>query len=152
MKKILLLISSIFLVIMLTGCAKKTSITTKEFVSYAHEHTYEPYNIIEQYSQFTNIKEATLVRGREGWQIEFYVLIDANAADNMFITNKNKFEKSKGTSSSSMNTSGTNYKTYTLKTNGEYKYISRIDNTLLFVDENANYEKEIKEFINEIGY
>ena len=152
MKNIKLLLISIFMILMLTGCTEKTAITTKEFVSHAHAYTYEPYNIIEQYSQFEHIKEATLVRGREGWQIEYYVLTDSNSADSMFITNKNKFEKSKGNTSKSVNTSGTNYNTYMLETNGTYKYISRVDNTLLYVDENIDYKNEIKEFIEELGY
>ena len=152
MKKITLVILGIIMIFTLTGCSEKTTITTKDFVTHAHEYKYSPYDVLEQYKYNSNITEATLVQGREGWTIEFYVLKDADSADSMFLTSKSKFEKDKSNTSTQLSTSGTNFDTYTLETNNTYKYLSRVDNTLLYIDENEEYKDEILEFIEEFNY
>jgi len=41
---------------------------------------------------------------------------------------------------------------YTLKTNGEYKVVSRIEDTVIYVDVDEKYEDDVKEILKEIGY
>ncbi len=45
-----------------------------------------------------------------------------------------------------------NYSTYSLTTNGKYKYLSRIDNTLIYIDASDDYKDAIKDIIKELGY
>ena len=37
-------------------------------------------------------------------------------------------------------------------TNGKYKYLSRIDNTLVYVDVDESYKDIVKDIMKEIGY
>ena len=45
-----------------------------------------------------------------------------------------------------------NFESYTLKTNGYYKYVARIDNTLIYANVKEKYENNAKEFIKKLGY
>ena len=45
-----------------------------------------------------------------------------------------------------------NYNKYTLKANGQYMYLSRIDNTLLYCNVQTKYEKAAKKLIKKLGY
>jgi len=70
----------------------------------------------------------------------------------MYNTNKSKYESEKANVSSSTTSNMKNYSTYSLNTNGTYKYLSRIDNTLVYVDVDEDYKDDVKEIMKEIGY
>lgn len=70
----------------------------------------------------------------------------------MYNTNQQKFESQKSNRSTSSTASMKNYSTYSLTTNGKYKYLSRIDNTLIYIDASDDYKDAIKDIIKELGY
>ena len=86
------------------------------------------------------------------YQIEFYELSNEENAISMHNTNKTKFESQKSNASASATASMNNYSTYSLTTNGKYKYLSRINNTLVYVDVDENYKDIVKDIMKEIGY
>lgn len=152
MKKILtgfILICSLFL---LTGCGTKKSIDVEQFTKIAKDKGYEVVDVTEQYASFGYIKSGTVATDNYNWQVEFYILEDEVGAKNMFESNKTKFKKEKGNSNTYSEVNLKNYSTYTLKTNNKYKYLSRVDSTLIYCDVDAKYEKEAKAFIKELGY
>ncbi len=45
-----------------------------------------------------------------------------------------------------------NYDIYSLTSNGDFMYLCRIDNTLLYIDVEDIYKDEVKEIIDELDY
>ena len=69
-KKLLLGVTCVLSIFLLTGCVKKTVITTEQFKSKTEEHNLITKDIISQYTQYNNIiKEATLAIKDDEWQI-----------------------------------------------------------------------------------
>ena len=84
----------IFLVglFLLTGCAKKTAITTEQFRSTLENNGYEIIDAKDQFEGYEHIKQATVALNKEGFQIEFYEMTDVAHATSLFNTNKEIFE------------------------------------------------------------
>ena len=101
MKKKLFSISLIcmLLLVSLTGCTKKTAITTEHFKSIAQSHNYILTDAISQYASYGYIKEATIASVDSASQVEFYVLDTEENAKYMFTLNKTNFESNKGSAS-----------------------------------------------------
>lgn len=47
---------------------------------------------------------------------------------------------------------GKNFQKYTLSTESKYKVISRIDNTVIYLNVDDNYKEEVKNVLKELGY
>ena len=154
MKKKIISISLIcmLLLLSLTGCTKKTAITTENFKSIAQSHNYSITNAKSQYSAYNYITEATIAGINNQWQVEFFVLESEADAKSMFETNKTIFQNSKGSVSTEKSTNLGNHSLYSLTSNGFYMYLSRIDNTLLYVKVSETYKDTIKDFIKELKY
>lgn len=136
----------------LTGCVKKTAITTNDFKSVANNHGYTISDATSQYAIYGYINEATIAKSSEGWQVEFYVLDDEASATNMFNTNKTLFEASKENSSSEKSLNSDHSSSYSLTSSDSYMYICRVDNTLVYVKVLEKYKNTVKDFIKELGY
>lgn len=156
-KKGIITISIIILLLLVTtGCnlAKKESITTEDFKSKMQAKNFVIQDVKEtQFIEVTEIQKATIAI-EEGYkyQIEFYELTDANAAKTLYDRNKLIFESNKGSSSAYTNVDINNYNKYTLKTDGQYKVVVRIDNTLIYLNVNQEYESNVKSILKELGY
>jgi len=151
-KNIYLAIIGLLCSIILTGCGNKKLITTSEFISVSKNLNYLITDVTSQYAQYGYIKDGTIAQSTDGWQVEFYVLEDESYAINMFNTNRTTFESNKGNSSTESSASMGNYSSYTLTSNGYYMHLCRVENTLLYVKVKDSYQKEVKEFINKLGY
>lgn len=84
----------------LTGCGSKNAISYDTFVSKAQANNLTIYDVMKQCDDYNLFKNATVARGTNDWQVEFFVLIDESEAINMFNINKTKFENYKGSVSS----------------------------------------------------
>ena len=152
-KKILLGVMCILSTFLLTGCVKKTAITTEDFKSKTQNYSLISQDVSAQYAEHNDIvKEATVAMDTAGWQIEFYVLATATDAKNMYQTNYEKFSKTNDAANVTSEVNMMNYSTYSLTTTDSYKYISRVDNTLLYVDVNISAKEEVKAIVEALGY
>lgn len=134
------------------SCEPKVAITTEQFVAICEENNYETIDVSEQYSQFTQIQDATVARSGSDWQIEFYVLdTDVNAIA-MFATNQSLFESYDTGSSTQSSVTMQNYSTFMLKTGGYYMYLCQVDNTLLYVRVASQFENSVTALIDALGY
>ena len=70
----------------------------------------------------------------------------------MFLTNKTTFESYKSNSSTELKTTMGNYETYALTSGGYYMYVSRVDNTLLYLRVDDKYKATVKSLVEELGY
>lgn len=152
MKKIVLGIIMICSIFMLGGCFKKTVITTSEFKTIAENKGYTIHDVMSQYSAYEYIKEATVARKDDKYQVEFYVLETEDDAKNMYETNKTTFEARTSGTSSKTNVNMLNYSSFTLNTNGEYYHLCRVENTFLYLHVDEQYKDQVKEIIDELGY
>ena len=62
------------------------------------------------------------------------------------------FEKQKENTLAETNVNGKNYSKYTLSTGNKYKVLSRIDNTVIYLDVDNSYKEEVKNILGELGY
>ena len=70
----------------------------------------------------------------------------------MFTTNKLDFESKKTDNNVETSASMKNYDTYSLTNNGEYSYLSRVDNTFLYVNVKQEFKDKVKDFVDKLGY
>lgn len=154
MKKITYLILICFISLFsLTGCFTKKEITTKEFIKIVEKDNYQVYDVKEQYN-YESIKAATIaVNKNEEYQIEFYELESNKDANSMFLKNKQIFEdaaKEENQIHSSMEMS--NYSTFKVVTSDKFKYLCKVNSTLLFINVDKQYQKQVEETIKKLGY
>ena len=146
----ILFFSMVFVLIFLTGCVNKKAVTTNEFINVVKSNGYEVKDVKDQFN-YDYIKEATLAIN-DDYQIEFYVLDNASNAKKMFESNKQIFESYKSGVSTEASSNVGNNSTFTLNSNGYYMYLSRIDNTLLYIRVESKYKDNVKSIVSKLGY
>lgn len=150
--KIVVLFLALFV---LVGCnlnTNKKAITSDEFKEKMEK---KGYTILDASSQFPqeNIKKVSLaVEKGSTYQIEFYELDSSKSAEDFYDTNKTNFEKSKKSGYVDSYVELGNNEKYTLKTNGTYKVLSRIDNTIIYLNVNEKYKKDVDGILKELDY
>lgn len=77
---------------------------------------------------------------------------DADNAVSFFNTNKNIFENSKSNDAIETSVSMGNNSKYTLTTNSRYKVVSRIDNTVIYLDVADQYKNDVQSILKSLGY
>ncbi|WP_288622158.1 hypothetical protein [uncultured Streptococcus sp.] len=159
MKKVLTIIGIV--VVILIGIVavvfsnlnkEKTSISANTFNTTMSSKGYVMTDTTSQFAQYGDYMTKSYAAQKSGYQIEFYELSSIENAISMYNTNQQKFESQKSNRSTSSTASMKNYSTYSLTTNGKYKYLSRIDNTLIYIDASDDYKDAIKDIIKELGY
>ena len=132
---------------------EKISITASDFKNSMEQKGYAITDANSQFSQYDYVKQVYIASSNDySFQIEFYELSDENYAMNFYNNNKSKFETSKGNASAETSASLKNYSKYTLSSNGKYMVVSRIDNTVIYVNVNDNYKDTVKDILKELGY
>ena len=149
---IVVILVGIILVVFYTLNKEKTPISADTFSTTMQSNGYIVIDSTIQFAQYGNLMSKSYIAQKVGFQIEFYELSSEENAISMYDTNKTIFESQKSNASASSTVSMKNYSTYSLSTNGKYKYLSRIDNTLIYVDVDNTYKDIVKEIVKEIGY
>ncbi|MBR2744665.1 MAG: hypothetical protein IKE01_05165 [Clostridia bacterium] len=139
-----------------SGCGqKKKSITSSEFQSVMKSKNYIVQDGKSQYASYPEITECYLSAPTDrSFTIEFYVLDSDSSAQGMFAKNKSIFEEAKNSSKTRAESSISlaNYAKYTLKVDDKYKVVSRIDNTLIYVDAPVKSKDEVSNILESLGY
>ncbi len=159
-KKALFIILAVVLVIVVGLGAlfaflnrEKDPVTSDEFKSLARENGYGLADATEQFAQYDFIDEVCLaIYPDNSHQIEFYVFTDTEFASQFYANNKAIFEQSKGNAAASSNVNLKNYSKFTLSTDGRFKVLSRIDNTVIFVNVDDSYKGQVKNVLKALGY
>lgn len=149
MKKILVSICALFL---LTGCGDKVALTSTEFNNKMTEKGYNVVNVKEQF-EYDYITDALVaVSSDKKYQIEFYVLSTDDYAASFYGNNKTIFENSKTSNNTETSVNLGNHSKYTLTTNGKFKVVSRIKNTVIYLNVDEVYKNEVKDVLKSLGY
>ena len=140
-------------IFLLTGCGNKTALTSEDFKSKMEGNSFVVQDATSQMASYDYITQVYLaIDDSYKYQIEFYELSDADYASSFYNNNKSIFEESKSSSAVETSVSSGNNSKYTLVTNGKYKVVSRIDNTVIYVNADEDYKTEIKDLLKELGY
>lgn len=131
---------------------EKEYMSAKEFYDEMEDEGYVMVDITAQYAAY-GIDEAYLaVKPNQEYQIEFYELSSVSKAESMFESNKDYFKERAGSKRVTSSYGFGNYDIYSLTSNGDFMYLCRIDNTLLYIDVDDSYKNEVKEIIDELDY
>lgn len=144
-------ISVVTLVVNLTK--EKTSISAEDFKNTMESKGYIISDATSQFSEYNYVKKAYLaVDQNYSYKIEFYTLEDENYAAAFYNNNKAIFESLAGNVSSGTNVNIKNYSKRTLSSNGKYMVVSRIGNTVIYLNVDEQYKDIVKDILNEFGY
>ncbi|MGN1134490.1 MAG: hypothetical protein ACI4RN_08585 [Oscillospiraceae bacterium] len=156
MKKIKALTSALVCMIIMftiTGCGKKTALSAEDFKSKTEAKGYTVQDATNQFADYDYIKKVYIALDKDqNYQIEFYEIDNADNASQFFKNNKSIFEESKSSASAETSVSVSNNAKYTLTTDGQYKVISRIDNTAVYVNADEEYKSDIKDLLDDLDY
>lgn len=152
-KKFVLGVVCVLLIFMATGCGNKTVMSSADFKTNMENKDYVVEDATSQFEAYDYVSQVYVaVNSGFTYQIEFYELSDTDSAVSFFNNNQSIFEDSKGSVSSESSVSMGNYSKYTLTTDGMYKVLSRVDNTVIYVNVNDEYKEEVQTILEEFGY
>ncbi len=155
--KIVLLISLMVVVaatvvLLVVVDREKEVLTAQEFYNEMDDEGYEMVDVTAQYAIHGIDKAYLAVEEDNAYQIEFYELSSVSKAESMFESNKDYFKDRAGSKRVTSSYGFGNYDIYSLTSNGDFMYLCRIDNTLLYIDVEDIYKDEVKEIIDELDY
>ena len=150
--KYLLLGLILVMTILVTGCSKK-AITAADFKTIMEERGYSIIDATSQFSGYGYVKSAYIALGTdEEFQIEFYEMSSVDKAVSFYNNNKAIFESSKSSAAVESTVNMGNHSKYTLTTNGSYKIVSRIENTVVYLDVAEDKKDIVKDILEALGY
>jgi|GEM_PF-1897596 len=145
-----LIIGITFYLVFINNTGK--AISNLKFTSIMEDKGLKIYDVTDQFGE-DYVKSATIAYNEKtNYQIEFIVFSDEDSAKNAFNLNKNTFEKIKTETSEEVSTSNEKISEYALTTEDKYMYISRRNNTLLYLNIDGSYKIEVANLITKIGY
>ena len=144
----------LFLAASLSGCSlykPKAALTAEQFRDKMSDAGYSITDATDQFEKGS--VEIVLIAGLADHQIEFYVMPTVAKAETAFAVNRSDIEAIAGSGfSNSKSLTGINYNSYARTTAEGCYFVSRIENTLVFVSEEAKEGKAIREIIKQLGY
>jgi len=158
-KPMIIAIIAIVILVVIVGAVfinlnkEKTPIAASSFKSTMEQKGYTVVDTNSQFAGYDYINQAYLAESSDGsYQIEFYETSDESYAINFYNNNQARFESSKGSASSESNVNLKNSSKYTLSSNGKFMVVSRIDNTIIYVNTDEKNKDNIKDILKELGY
>lgn len=153
MKKIKTLVLSI-LVVLLSACSlNKEAIDADKFKEKMRDNDYYVVNSKEQFNEYDYIIDSYIaINSDKTYQIEFYKLLDIDNSLAFYNYNKDIFDASRTSNSTYTDINLSNNNKYTLSTEDSYKVLSRIDDTVIYVNTDIKYKDEINSILKNLGY
>lgn len=150
--KTIMIVLSLILCFLLCGCTlKKEAITPYQLKTAAEKKDYQFMDISDQFKYDKRINSVSLV-STNYWHVEFYVFEEKEGTLDVYESNKISFIDAKSETSSEVEKHSLNYDTYSLVTKTEFMYLSRVDNTLMFVRVPVEYRDKVLKFLESVGY
>ena len=147
MKKILAL-CALALVLFMAGCSDKTPATLDDFKDALEK---AGYHIVDASDQFDKgVAKSVTVAVKDNGQVEFFMLSSEDNAIASFETNKNKLEAKNGGASSSA--SSGNHAYYNLTKDGLFYSVSRVGDTMIYVETPEAQKDAVSELMDSLGY
>lgn len=153
MKKMILCMVMI-LTFFMVGCSiKKEIIDSEKFIRIMSDNKFSITDATNQYDNYSHINSVHVATSNDlEYEIEFYVLDTVEEAKKMFESNKNTFEHKKLNKATIVKKNVSNYNFFSISDGDLYRYICRVENTLVYVDTTKKYKNEVKDMIKKLGY
>lgn len=129
----------------------KKPLTSEEFRTTMESNDYTVSDVLSQYSEYDYVKEA-YVASTKNFQVEFFVLSDDEHALGFYNINKTNFEVLADNYATTTTVNIGNCSRYSLISNNQFMYVSRIGNTVIYVDVPTTYQESVQSILNTIGY
>ena len=160
MKKAIIIIVVVFLIIfaiigsvLMLFNKEKNSISSADFDTIMTQKEFSVRDATHQFSDFGYMKQVHFATSvDESLQIDFYETKDDESAIRFFRQKREQMELSKGNVSAQTSAEFKNNAKFTLSSNGKYKVVSRINNTVIYVSADEVNKDTIKTILKEIGY
>ncbi|MCR5146884.1 MAG: hypothetical protein K6B70_06040 [Clostridia bacterium] len=128
----------------------KDSITPEKFAIIMEE---KGFTVIEDKDKFVSpyiTVDKKYTAKKDGYEIEFYTFKDVDDAEEFFSQTKAKFESND--SNVKVDFTGKNYAVFNIETNGRYKFVERIDKTVLCLNINKQHKDTVDDIVKDLGY
>ncbi len=132
----------------------KESISADDFTEAMEDEDFTVEDSTEQFAD-EEVVEKCLIAYNDDYQIEFYVLESDREAVRAFSHNKDDFESTYGSSGSARSKSEVNianYSKFAMTTGEGFFVVSRIDNTMIYLEVDKEFKDEVKDILESIGY
>lgn len=150
---IVIVIAIIVGIVSFVSTKGKKPISADDFKNLMETDGYIVENSIEQFSDYDYVKDSCIAADKDlKYQLEFYVLENDEYALNFFNNNKSIFESSKSTASIETSADMKNCSRYTLNSNNKYMFLSRISNTVIYINVDSRYENDVKKIVEKLNY
>lgn len=133
---------------------EKTVISASKFEEIMEENQFTVIDSKYQFENYEYVEEARIaIENDANYQIEFYV-IDSDKAEDFYNSNKEIFENEISNKSSKSTQSMTfkNGKFYKAETSDKFIYLSRVENTIVYIHADSEYKDNINKMIEKLGY
>lgn len=135
----------------LTGCASKDKITYSDFEKLFNEE-YSVMSVTDKVNSEDVISAYVALKNNNEYQIEFYLIENEIDTKVIYESNYNNVIKNKNDNSVIKEKEGYNYIKFTMYDLDNYYVISRVENTLIYVNASAQYKDEIEYLLKKIDY
>lgn len=153
---ILLGVATIIFFLVMDSDGERIAITAKDFLEMMAAENIPTDELSDDLEEEYGVSiEQAFRANKSGSEMVFYELTSDEDAKTLYDICKEDMKKNSGGSSSSSGTNRTDYNNFKISTTERYKYIMRIENTVLMVNcdqddkENVNY---IKSLLEKMGY
>ena len=155
MKRVLRVMLLIITIMIVSGCSLfKKALTASEFKNKIKHKNFVIADVSSQFPSKNNITRAYVTTDPDfKYQIEYYEFKTEDSAKKMFNNNvidiKSKINKNDTKKSKDYINEQNEYK---IKSKGRYYVVIRRKNTMIYVDEDATYKKDIDKIIDFLKY
>lgn len=152
MKRLVKYIFIFVIFLLLSGCGtSKAKLEPEQFKSKMENEGFEIKDASKEMNYDYIVK--IYVAKKTNYNIEYYNIIDEEYAA-IFYQNNVEFINNNivGDEKAVLEESGNNYSKYTVVYDGRYKLVSRIDNTVIFLNVSDRYKDDIDDLIERLGY
>ncbi len=151
MKRVMKFIFIFLILLSITGCApKKNKLDPEAFKTAMKE---EGFNVKDASSEmiYDYIVQIYLAAGTN-YNIEYYNIRNNDFAAGFYKNNVEAIEKLNYDDEKATIDEDSNYAKYTIILDNKYKVVSRVDNTVIFINAPSRYKEDIDIILNKIGY
>ena len=152
MKKYIFVILLSLCVFMTSGCVNKSTLSTKKFINITSNYKLKSNDITKQFTSNKDINKVLLAEGEDGWQVEYYIFDNRDAAKKMYDNNMKYYNDYKKMSKYHDNSTSKNRDEYTLIDEETYIHVCRIKNTLLYVSAPIDAKTDVEKVLRALKY
>ena len=143
------IVGGVFLFKKFVGISKD-SITADKFISIMEKNDFTIVNVTNQFEDAdVDVKEGYVAK-RENYQVEFYTFKNEDDAETFYKINQAKFDTN--SAKTRIQLSGKNYSSFNVEANGKFKFLERINKTVIYINVDDEYKSDVKDVLKELGY